>query len=86
MSPWMIEAIGMLAAIMGTIGWLPQNVRTIRTRDTSGLSLWATLLLFATVTLWVIYGVAIGSWPLMLGNFVAMLLVGIIVAFKIRYG
>ncbi len=40
MPAWMIEAIGMAAAIIGTIGWLPQAIKTIRARDTSGLSFW----------------------------------------------
>ncbi len=86
MSPFVIESIGMLAAILGTIGWMPQAIKTIRTRDTSGLSLWTNVLLFMTVTLWVVYGLAISSWPLFLGNIVVMGLVGTIVILKIRHG
>lgn len=86
MSPLVIETIGMLAAILGTIGWMPQAIKTIRTRDTSGLSLWTNALLFLTVTLWFTYGLAIGSWPLILGNVLTMALVGTIVVLKIRHG
>lgn len=86
MSPWMIEVIGMAAAIIGTLGWMPQAIKTIKTRDTSGLSLGTNLMLLTTVILWFIYGVAIGSWPLMLGNIVTVILVGIIVVLKIRHG
>ncbi len=86
MSGWMIETIGALAAIIGTIGWLPQAVKTIRTRDTKALSLWTNVLLLTTVTLWFTYGLALGSWPLVLGNIVSMVLVGTIVVLKIRHG
>ncbi len=86
MSAWMIETIGALAAIIGTIGWLPQAVKTIRTRDTKALSLWTNVLLLTTVTLWFTYGLALGSWPLVLGNIVSMVLVGTIVVLKVRHG
>lgn len=86
MSPWVIEAIGMAAAIIGTLGWMPQAIKTIKTRDTSGLSLGTNLMLLTTVILWFVYGVAIGSWPLMLGNIITVILVGTIVVLKIRHG
>ncbi len=86
MPTWLIETIGMAAAIIGTIGWLPQAIKTIRTRDTSGLSLGTNAMLLTTVSLWMVYGWAIGSWPLMLGNVITVILVGIIVVLKIRHG
>ena len=86
MSPIFIEIIGAAAAIIGTICWAPQAIRTIRTRDTKGLSLWTNIMLLCTVSLWFIYGLAIGSWPLVAGNIVLMLLVSIIVVLKIRHG
>jgi len=86
MPAWMIEAIGTLAAILGTICWLPQSIKTIMTRETASLSLWSNLLLFATVCLWFLYGLAIGSWPLMGANAVSIVLVGIIVGMKLRHG
>ena len=83
---FMIEIIGMLAAILGTICWLPQALKTILTKDTSGLSLWTNSLLFMAVILWLTYGLAIGSWPLILGNIVNTMLVGTIGMLKIRHG
>ncbi|WP_075216853.1 SemiSWEET family sugar transporter [Mongoliimonas terrestris] len=85
-STWLVEAIGALAAILGTICWLPQAIRTVRTRDTRGLSLASNLLLLTTVTLWFLYGVAIGAWPLVAANIVSMVLIGAIVAMKLRHG
>ena len=86
MSAILIEIIGAAAAIIGAICWAPQAVRTIRTKDTKGLSLWTNIMLLSTVTLWFIYGLAIGSWPLVVGNGFSMMLVSIIVVLKVRYG
>ena len=86
MPTWMVDLTGTAAAILGTICWLPQAVRTIRTRETKSLSLWSNLLLFSTVTLWFLYGLALGAWPLVAGNAISILLVGTIVTLKLRHG
>lgn len=86
MPSWLIDAIGTLAAVIGTICWLPQSIKTIRSRETKSLSLTSNLLLLSAVTLWFAYGLAIGSWPLIAANTVSMLLVGTIVALKLRHG
>ncbi|MCF6320718.1 MAG: SemiSWEET transporter [Rhizobiaceae bacterium] len=82
----MIEVIGGLAAVIGTICWLPQSIKTIRSKDTKSLSLSTNILLLSAVTLWFIYGIAIESWPLIVANTVSIILVGTIVAMKLRYG
>ncbi|WP_421926793.1 SemiSWEET family sugar transporter [Neoaquamicrobium sediminum] len=86
MSTWLVETVGTLAAILGTICWLPQAIRTIRTRETKSLSLWSNLLLLATVTLWFLYGLALGAWPLVAANIVSIVLVGTIVTMKLKHG
>ena len=52
----MTETIGFLAAILGTICWLPQTIKTWRTRETKDLSLSTNLLILATVTLLAAFG------------------------------
>lgn len=86
MPGYVVETIGALAAVLGTVGWLPQAIKTIRDRDTRSLSLGTNLLILATVSLWLVYGLALGSWPLIAGNLVSVVLVGIIVAMKLRHG
>ncbi|MCF6344222.1 MAG: SemiSWEET transporter [Devosiaceae bacterium] len=86
MPTWTVEAIGMFAALLGTICWAPQTIKTIRTRDTKSLSLGTNLLLLSTVILWLIYGIALNSFPLIIANLVSMILVGIIVVLKLKHG
>ncbi|MET1411538.1 SemiSWEET transporter [Roseibium sp. HPY-6] len=79
------ETIGFIAAILGTICWLPQTIKTWRTRETKDLSLSANLLVLATVALWLIYGIAIDAWPLIVANVISVILVGAIVTAKLIY-
>ncbi len=81
----MAETIGFIAAILGTICWLPQTIKTWRTRETKDLSLSANLLVLATVALWLIYGIAIDAWPLIVANVISVILVGAIVTAKLIY-
>lgn len=82
----MVDIIGAVAAVTGTLSWLPQAVRTIRTRDTHALSLVSNLLVLATVGLWFAYGVALGALPLIAANGISLVLVSVIVVMKLVHG
>ncbi len=86
MNPAIIEAAGTLAAVLTTSSWIPQAWRTIATRDTSGLSLPTYMALFIGNSLWLAYGVAILSWPLIVANVISVPLIAVIVAMKLRHG
>ena len=76
------EAIGTVAAILTTIAFAPQAIRTWRVGG-EGLS-WMTLLLFGLgVGLWFVYGVLRNSIPLMLANGLTGLQVLFIFAIKV---
>lgn len=81
-----IEILGLVAATLTTLCWLPQAARTIRTRDTRAISLVTQCAFTAGVALWLVYGIAIGSTPLILANAVTFVLVAVILAMKLRYG
>jgi MtN3 and saliva related transmembrane protein len=86
MSPVMIEWIGGVAAFLTTVSWLPQAVKTITTRQTRDISLWAQVILLTGIVLWLVYGIYIVSWPLIGANVVTMVLVAIILTMKMRHG
>jgi MtN3 and saliva related transmembrane protein len=63
-----IEALGLVAALLTTASFVPQVLQTVRTRSANDIST-AWLLLFATgIVLWFIYGMAIWSWPVIIAN------------------
>jgi MtN3 and saliva related transmembrane protein len=81
----MIEFIGYMAAILGTICFLPQAVHTWRTRNTQSLSLWANLLMMLNLVLWLSYGILLNAWPLIVANTIALAIVGSIITAKLIY-
>jgi MtN3 and saliva related transmembrane protein len=75
-----IDLVGTLAATLTTIAYFPQAVKTIRTRDTSGLSISMYALLLCGVTMWMIYGIILGSWPLILANAIVLVPQSVVMA------
>ncbi|WP_295655634.1 SemiSWEET transporter [uncultured Mucilaginibacter sp.] len=77
--------IGYMAAFGTTISFLPQAVKTIRTRDTSGISL--TMYTFFTIgtLLWLIYGVLSTQWPVAVANAITFVFASTIMVYKIKY-
>jgi MtN3 and saliva related transmembrane protein len=86
MSPVLIEAIGVLAASLTTLAWVPQALKTLRTRSTRDISLWMQAAMTAGIGAWLVYGLLIGSWPLIGANAVTFALVSAILLVKLRHG
>ena len=78
--------IGLAAAFCTTIAFLPQVIKTWRTRSTKDISL-AMFLVFTTgMFLWLIYGVILRDVPLIAANGTTFVLSGTILYFKLRHG
>ena len=81
-----VEIVGSLAAVITTFAWLPQILKILRERKAGDISLVTTSALASGVFLWVVYGLAIGSVPVILANAVSLLFILGIVALKLRFG
>jgi MtN3 and saliva related transmembrane protein len=81
-----LEWFGYAAAVLTTGSFIPQAVMTIRTRNTSGISRDMYVIFTLGVALWLAYGIAIDSLPMILANSVTLLLAATILALKLRYG
>lgn len=78
--------IGTLAAILTTIAFLPQAWLTWKSRRADGVSL-ATYSMFTIgVGLWFLYGLLLGAWPVIIANFLTLMLALFILAMKLRFG
>jgi MtN3 and saliva related transmembrane protein len=77
--------IGLLAAFGTTVSFLPQAIKTIQTKDTSGISLAMYSLFTAGTLLWLLYGVMSASLPVTIANAVTLIFASIILVYKIRY-
>lgn len=79
-----IEIIGYCAAFLTTFAFLPQAFHSWRTRDLSGISVGMYSLFTAGVGLWLIYGLIIEKWPLILANALTFALALSILLLKLR--
>lgn len=79
------ELIGYPAAILTTAAFVPQAWKSWRTRDLSGISLPMYALFTLGVALWLVYGVVLGSVPIMVANGITLLLASLVLWLKWRH-
>ena len=80
-----IEFFGYFAAILTTLAFLPQLIKTLKTKKAEDVSL-ITLIMFLTGVLsWIIYGYKISSTPILLANLITFILNLLILIFKITF-
>ena len=81
-----IDSIGSVAAALTTLSFVPQAFKTFQTRDVSGISLGMYTAFTLGVALWLVYGVLIGAWPIIIANAVTLVLALAILVMKLRFG
>lgn len=79
------DLIGAVAATLTTVSFVPQALKTFRTRDVSGISLGMYSLFAAGVALWLAYGVLLRDWPIIIANAITLALACAVLAMKLRY-
>ncbi len=80
------DLIGYLAAALTTCSFVPQALHTFRTRDVSGISLGMYSVFTVGIALWLLYGLALSAWPIVVANAITLLLAGTILGMKLVYG
>jgi len=80
------EWIGYVAATLTTLSFLPQAIKTIRSRDTRGISLAMYAVFTVGVAFWLGYGFVLGSWPMIVSNIITLILSATILTMKLRHG
>jgi MtN3 and saliva related transmembrane protein len=80
-----ITIIGLAAAACTTFSFLPQAIKTIHTKDTSGISLSMYSVFALGTLLWFLYGLLSKNMPVTFANGVTLVFAIIILAYKIRY-
>lgn len=76
--------IGNIAALLTTVSFLPQAIKTIKTKDTNSLSFPMYLLFVTGVSLWLVYGTLNNQMPIIVGNLITLILAGTILFFMLK--
>jgi MtN3 and saliva related transmembrane protein len=80
------EWIGGIAAALTTCSFIPQVWRVWQTKHTKDISLLMYSLFTGGVALWLLYGILLGSWPIIIANGITLLLAGAVLLLKLRFG
>ena len=79
------QIIGFSAAAVGTSLMLPQVIKSIRTKKVEDVSLLMLFFYFINCTLWLTYGMLIQDWPIIVCNFIAIIISIIQIFLKFKY-
>ncbi|RKF13720.1 glutathione synthetase [Alginatibacterium sediminis] len=79
-----VTILGLIAACLTTISFVPQALMTIRTKDTKSISLSMYLLFVLGVALWLVYGVYKADTAIIFANALTLLFSGFVLFIKIK--
>ena len=77
--------LGLAAATITTISFLPQMFKTWRTKSAKDVSMVTLITFIIGVFLWLIYGIYLQALPIILANSVTLFFNLIILCLKIKY-
>jgi MtN3 and saliva related transmembrane protein len=79
------NAVGVFAALCSMTSFVPQIVKIVTERDAESVSFRMYAATVAGFVLWIVYGLAIQSWPVAVSNTVNLALATAILGLKLRY-
>lgn len=82
----LIDLVGSVAATLTTVSFIPQVWRVWTTRHTRDISLSMYIAFTSGVALWLVYGMMIASWPIIIANSITVCLAGAVLVMKLRFG
>lgn len=80
-----IQIVGYVAAFLTTLSFLPQALKTIKEKNTEGISLSMYSMFTTGVFFWLIYGVFVKDIPIIVANTVTFILAVTILIFKVKF-
>ena len=80
------DIVGTLAACLTTVSFVPQAWLSFKTRDVSGVSLSMYSVFTIGVARWLVYGLLLSAWPIVIANAITLGLAVAILGMKVRYG
>ena len=81
----MMEWTGYVAATLTTVAFIPQAVKTLKTKDTRSISLGMYIVFTVGVGFWLMYGIYLHSLPMIVSNVITFGLAAAILAMKLRW-
>ena len=80
-----VEIFGYSAAILTTVAFLPQLIKTLKTKKADDVSLTTLIMFIIGVLSWIIYGYKISSTPILVANLITLVLNLLILISKLYF-
>ena len=80
-----VDIFGYFAAILTTAAFLPQLIKTLKTKKADDVSLTTLVMFIVGVLSWIIYGYEISSSPILVANLITLVLNLFILISKIYF-
>jgi len=82
---FIIKYIGFFAAFCTTVAFFPQAIKVWKTKSTKDISLYMFIIFTTGVFSWLVYGIVISNWPIILANALTLFFSVFILVYKLRY-
>ncbi|MFP4006097.1 MAG: SemiSWEET family sugar transporter [Candidatus Hadarchaeia archaeon] len=82
----MITIVGLMATGTSVIGYVPQILKSWKTRQVKDVSLPMLVLIILSLSSWLTYGLLVGNFHLILTNIISLNLVSLLLIAKLKYG
>jgi len=80
-----ITLLGLIAGTLTTAGFLPQLIKAWKSHSTKDISLLMYVIICTGILLWLIFGLCIGSLPVIVANAATLLIAIAILILKIKF-
>ncbi|MDH5218178.1 MAG: SemiSWEET transporter [Gammaproteobacteria bacterium] len=76
---------GVAAGTLTTVAFIPQVIKTWRSRSADDISMFMFLLFSTGVLMWLVYGLTLNSWPMIIANGITLILAISIIVMKVVF-
>lgn len=80
-----IQIAGHVGAFLSSVTFIPQVYKVWQTKSANDLSLTMMVIVFTSTLIWLVYGVALMLWPVILANSIICFLSLLLIYFKFAY-
>lgn len=80
-----VELIGYFGSFLTSITFIPQVYKSWKSKSVGDLSIWMVLIVVTSTLVWLVYGYAIHSGPVIVANTIVLLLTLVLLYFKITF-
>jgi MtN3 and saliva related transmembrane protein len=79
------EIVGHVGAALSSITFIPQVYKAWQTKSVGDLSLSMMFIVFSSTIIWLVYGISLMLWPVILANGFVGFLSGLLIYFKLTF-